>query len=375
MIDFELAEFQARLERAQAAMAAEKLDALLFCTEAEVRYFSGFRTQFWQSPTRPWFLILPRGGAPVAVIPRIGADLMAKTWIEDIRTWSSPNPADDGVSLLAAALKGYARVGLPMGAETSLRMPLSDFMTLRASFGGAFVDCTALVKSARMVKSAAELAILRKICGIGSAAFARAPDIFHAGQPLDQAFRAFKIALLREGAEDVPYLAGAAGQGGYGDVISPPSSEALRENDVLMLDTGAVLRGYFCDFDRNFAIGRAPDEAKSAYDVLWRASEAGLAAARAGATCRDLYRAMHDALGGGTSDVGRYGHGLGMQLTEWPSICAWDETVLQPGMTITLEPSLNMASGKMMVHEENILITEGAPQLLSERAPPELPVI
>ena len=84
---------------------------------------------------------------------------------------------------------------------------------------------------------------------------------------------------------------------------------------------------------------------------------------------------MHGALGGGSSDVGRYGHGLGMQLTEWPSICAWDETVLRAGMTITLEPSLKMADGKMMVQEENILITEDAPVLLTERAPPELPAI
>ncbi len=375
MSDFALTEFQARVEKARTAMQARQLDALLFCTEAEVRYFSGFRTLFWQSPTRPWFLIVPRKGEPIAVIPRIGADLMGKTWIGDIRTWSSPHPTDDGVSLLVEALKGYSRVGLPMGDEASLRMPPRDFMALRASIGVEFVDCTPLVKSVRMIKSEAEIAILRKICAIASAAFARGPDIFHAGQPLDEAFRSFKIALLREGADDVPYLVGAAGQGGYGDVISPPSSEPLRENDVLMLDTGATLSGYFCDFDRNFAIGGAEDVAKAAYEKLWNATEAGLAAARAGIRCRDIFHAMHDVVGGGSSDIGRYGHGLGIQLTEWPSICAWDETILKSGMAITLEPSLTMANGKMMVHEENILITEDAPVLLSERAAPELPVI
>jgi Xaa-Pro aminopeptidase len=84
---------------------------------------------------------------------------------------------------------------------------------------------------------------------------------------------------------------------------------------------------------------------------------------------------MHTILGGGSSDVGRYGHGLGIQLTEYPSIASFDQTVLQAGMVITLEPSMAISEGKMMVHEENILITEDAPVLLTKRAAPELPVI
>ena len=375
MADFSVAEFEVRMLQAQSAMAGAGLDAMLLCTEAEVRYFSGFRTLFWQSPTRPWFLVLPRKSAPIAVIPEIGAELMARTWVADIRTWASPDPVDDGVSLLAGVLSGYAKVGLPMGPEASLRMPLVDFYAVQDKSGVEFEDCSKLIKSIRMVKSDAEIAILRKICGIGSAAFDQAASLFHAGQPLSQAFRAFKIALLQEGAEDVPYLVGAAGQGGYGDVISPPDDTALQAGDVLMLDTGASLQGYFCDFDRNFAIGHGSDAAKKAYDSLWQATEVGLKTARAGATCADLFHAMHNALDGGASNVGRYGHGLGIQLTEYPSIASFDQTVLKPGMIMTLEPSLAISKGKMMVHEENILITDSTPVLLTKRADPELPVI
>ena len=69
---FMLAEFEQRLARAQTMMRALKLDAVLLTTETNVRYFSGYFTQFWQSPTRPWFLILPLTGKPIAVIPTIG---------------------------------------------------------------------------------------------------------------------------------------------------------------------------------------------------------------------------------------------------------------------------------------------------------------
>ena len=375
MADFPTAEFETRMMFVQSAMADAGMDAILLCTEAELRYFSGFRTQFWQSPTRPWFLVLPQRGEPIAVIPEIGADLMARTWVNDIRTWASPDPVDDGVSLLAGVLSGFDKVGLPMGEEASLRMPLRDFTRVREQSGVEFVDCSDLIKAIRIVKSDAEIAILRDICNIGSAAFDRAADLFHAGQPLSEAFRTFKIALLQAGADDVPYLVGAAGQGGYGDVISPPDDTPLAKGDILMLDTGATLRGYFCDFDRNFAINQCTDTAKQAYDTLWQATEVGLQNAKAGVTCAQLFKTMNSALGDAGSNVGRLGHGLGIQLTEYPSIAPFDHTVLQPGMVMTLEPSLNITKGKMMVHEENILITEDAPVLLTKRAAPEMQVI
>lgn len=374
--DFPESEFAARTERAQATMAEQGFDALLFTTEAEMRYFSGFRTLFWQSPTRPWFLILPRHGKPVAVIPEIGAAPMRATWLDDIRTWSSPHAQDEGIALLADALRGTDRLGLPMGRESALRMPLADFDRLRDALPGTvFCDATPLVGALRRVKSEAEIAILREICGAASRAFGNAPALFSTGQALSDAFRAFKIDLLREGAEDVPYLVGGCGPDGYSDVISPPTEAPIRAGDVLMLDTGATLRGYYCDFCRNWAFGRASDAAKRAYRTLYAATEAGLAAARPGATAADLFHAMAGVIGQGSGDVGRFGHGLGMQLTEPPSNIGFDDTVLEPGMVMTLEPGMTVRDGVIMVHEENLVIRDGPPELLTVRAPPELPIL
>lgn len=90
--DFPPAEFEARAERASAVMAAAGLDALLFTTEAEIRYFTGFRIAFWRSSTRPWFLVLPKRKRPVAVIPEVGAALMTASWVGEVRTWPAPRP-------------------------------------------------------------------------------------------------------------------------------------------------------------------------------------------------------------------------------------------------------------------------------------------
>lgn len=385
---FTAGEFAERTARAQARLTDAGMAGMLLMSEADIRYFTGFHTLFWQSPTRPWFVFVPQSGKPVAIIPEIGAALMRQSWVEDIRTWSAPNPADDGISLLIDLLSPFAAaseigegqvIGLLKGHETHLRMPLGDFERLCAALPNlTFGDATDIVRALRMVKTPAEQEKLRHICAIGSDTFSALPEFVKEGMPLEDVFRAFRIEALSLGADDVPYLVGAAGQGGYLDVISPPSRAPLQKGDILMLDTGATWDGYFCDFDRNFAIGQADDDAKRAYDVLYAATEAGLAAARVGNDCAGLFCAMAEVtktLDPSGGDIGRFGHGLGMQLTEQPSHACFDNTPLEAGMVLTLEPSLSYGDNHMMVHEENILITDKGAELLTKRAAPELPVI
>ncbi|MBO6774975.1 MAG: aminopeptidase P family protein [Marinibacterium sp.] len=378
-VGFDPAEYRARVAHAQTGMAARGLAALLLTTEPEVRYFSGYLTRFWESPTRPWFLIVPAAGDPVAVIPAIGAALMRRGWVTDIRTWRAPAPEDDGISLLAETLRDLAPgpVGVPMGHETHVRMPLADWARLAEMPGVELVPDGGLMRRLRLVKSEAEITKIRAACAVANRAFARVPNEIRVGMGLDNVFRRFQMLCLEEGANWVPYLAGGAEQGGYADVISPAGPEPLVQGDVLMLDTGLVRDGYFCDFDRNFSIGPPSDAVQTAHATLLEATQAGFAAARPGATAADLFHAMDRIVTGGAggSDAGRLGHGLGMQLTEWPSLIPDDHTVLEPGMVLTLEPGIETMSGRIMVHEENIVIRETGAEWLSDPAPSGIPVI
>ncbi|ARE82057.1 putative dipeptidase PepE [Roseovarius mucosus] len=372
---FAPAEFKARLRAAQAGMAEIGLGALLLTTEPEIRYFTGYLTRFWESPSRPWFLILPASGDPVAVIPTIGAALMGRTWVRDIRTWAAPDPEDDGVSLLAETLREIGGpVGVPSGPESHLRMPLAEFERVKRASGLVFRDEAGIVAGLRAIKSEAEIVKIAHICDIAGRAFDRVGEIAEPGVPLSAVFRDFQRLLLEKGADWVSYIAGGAGPMGYADVISPAGETHLAAGDVLMLDTGAVWDGYFCDYDRNFAIGHATAEQSAAHARLIEATEAGEEAARAGATAFDVWQAMA-RITGADERSGRLGHGLGMQLTEGLSLTAKDHTVLRPGMVITLEPGVEVAPGMIMVHEENIVIRYGRAQRLSRFAPPNLPVI
>jgi Xaa-Pro aminopeptidase len=375
MTDFPRAEYEARLEAANRAMHINNLDAILLASEAEIRYFTGFRTQFWQSPTRPWFVILRRDQTPLAIIPEIGAELMARADVAEIEAWPAPRPHDDGLSLLKDRLANCQRLGVLMGHETTFRMPLNDVFELRAALPSEWIDATDIIRDLRMVKSKREIAYIRQICGIASQGFARVPEIANAGQSLSSVFREFKRMLLELGADDVPYLVGGVDHPSYDDVISPPDDRPLSDGQILMLDTGATLNGYFCDFDRNYAVGTPTASAQRAYAKLYDATDAAMELARPGVRACDLFAAMAKSMDTQNSDVGRFGHGLGIQLTEWPSLAAWDETIIRENMVLTLEPSIDVDGGGIMVTEENILITDASPILLSTRAPKELPVL
>ncbi len=386
---FPVDEFEQRTQRAQALLHDNGLSALLVCTEPEVRYLTGFHTPFWQSPTRPWFVILPIEGKPIAVIPSIGETSMNETWVEDIRTWSSPNPIDEGVSLLSNTLKEVLelnqktsnqslQIGLPMGSETHLRMPLMDFEQLNKKLDPHnFVDATDIIKSLRCVKSEREIVKISKICEIVSQGFASLSDLLSVGMTEREAFQSFRLKLLELGADDVPYLVGATGPG-FSDIIKQPSDRIIEPGDLVMFDTGSTYDGYFSDFDRNMAFQFTTDAAKSAYEIVWQATEAALKVALPGNTTSDLWKAMGSVLEAEleTNDsVGRFGHGLGMQVTEWPSNTRNDETVLNEGMVLTVEPNLSWGEDYVMVHEENFVVRADGVELLSRRASPELEII
>ena len=356
-------------------MAARSLGALLATTEADIAWLTGFRTEFFASPTRPWFVVLPVEGSPIAVIPAIGEPLMRRSGVADIRTWPSPRPADEGVSLLRETLEEVVGPGgpvaLPMRPGTTLGMALGDWLSLRDTFD--WRDDGGILRDARMIKDEAEIAGIRDACRLAERAFARLPQRVHAGIGLDEAFRRFRILLLEEGADRVGYLAGAAGQGGYEDVISPATDAPLRDGDVLMLDTGAVRNGWFCDFDRNFAVARADDAVRDAHRRLVEAVHAAAAVARPGVRARDVHGAMEAVCG--PSFGGRLGHGLGLQLTEPPSLSALDETVLREGMVLTFEPVVSLARGRIMVHEENVVLRAGGIEWLTGPPAAEIEVI
>lgn len=381
--DFQLSEYEARIERVRRLMKEQRLDGILITSEFNHRYLTGFTTQFWRSPTRPWYFVLPLAGDPILIVPDQGVENTVRTsWVKTVRTFPSPNPLNEGIDVVVDALRrcagSFGRIGFEIGQESRLGITVSDFQRIVSGISPASVaDAENILRRVRQVKSPAEIEKIHKACRIVSAAYERLPTYARIGQREDEIIRKLHAELIAEGIDKAPYLIACSGPGGYPDAIMGPTDKHVESGDMLIIDTGSVFDGYYCDFNRNWAFGRASDEAKRAYELCYAATDAGLAALRPGAKASDLFRAQAKVLESGSSDwLGtRMGHGLGIQMTETPSNKIGDDTILEVGMVITIEPGMFYGERQLMLHEEDAVITDSGIEILTRRAPKELPVI
>jgi Xaa-Pro aminopeptidase len=199
-------------------------------------------------------------------------------------------------------------------------MPVTDFLRIRDALPDrAFVDGNPVLQPLRMTKSPAEVTWVRRSTQLASEAFSRLPAYLRPGLTEHDVYRQLHLDLIQLGAEKVPYLVPVSGSSGYDQINMGPCDRTLEAGDLLIVDVGATSRGYFCDFDRNFAIRRTTAEFRDAYARVYEATEAALQAVHPGQTASAIWRAMASVLapeGRADTPIGRMGHGLGLDITE-----------------------------------------------------------
>ena len=381
MMSFPKEEYLKRLDNIHKKLENENIDAIVITSPANFRYFSGLDSNFWESPTRPWFLIISKNGKIKALVPSIGLSAIESTFIKDIEVWQSPNPKDEGTSLLKKIIKTFPKnsnIGFELGMETYLRMSIKEFLKIKKDLQEYnFIDSTNIVWSLRKIKSDLEIKNIERVCSITSIVFNNLINKISLGMSEREIATIFKKDLINNGVDYIMYLSCASGINGYNQIICNPSEKKIGDGDILIIDTGSTLNGYYCDFDRNFGFGNINQKSLDAYNKLWNATEKTLEIIKPGISCKEVYESLSKNLFSSNvkSSVGRMGHGFGLQLTEPPSIMIDDNTILEKNMILALEPSIEIENDLMLVHEENILITQNGNRLLSSRTPKELPVI
>ena len=381
MMSFPKEEYLKRLDNIHKKLENENIDAIVITSPANFRYFSGLDSNFWESPTRPWFLIISKNGKIKALVPSIGLSAIESTFIKDIEVWQSPNPKDEGTSLLKKIIKTFPKnsnIGFELGMETYLRMSIKEFLKIKKDLQEYnFIDSTNIVWSLRKIKSDLEIKNIEKVCSITSKVFNNLINKISLGMSEREIATIFKKDLINNGVDYIMYLSCASGINGYNQIICNPSEKKIGDGDILIIDTGSTLNGYYCDFDRNFGFGNINQKSLDAYNKLWNATEKTLEIIKPGISCKEVYESLSKNLFSSNvkSSVGRMGHGFGLQLTEPPSIMIDDNTILEKNMILALEPSIEIENDLILVHEENILITQNGNRLLTSRTPKELPVI
>ena len=365
------------------------IDCLLITGNRNLRYFTGFYTQGWINPSRPRYFVLPLRSDPIAILPSgQEAGFRKMSWVADVRTWPAPRPEDDGFSLavdaLRTAVQPKGRIASEIGLEMRMGTPVGEYLKIREALPEAvFADATSVIRPLRSIKSPAELAYMREMSRIASAAFRDFSRTLAPGQTERAVYRTFHKLLIDLGADEIPYVIPVSGPQGYDQINTAPSDRVLATGDLLLVDVCASLRGYFADLDRNFALGKTTDDFVDAYALAYEATQAGIEAVRPGRTAEDVFQAIAGVVDpGGRPELpsGRMGHGVGMDSAEPPSLMPCDRTVLKEGMVLAIEPFVTLPGVgtmpyRLMVHEENVVVTSTGYALLSERASSTLPIL
>ena len=380
---FGRSEYETRAARVRSEMARAGLDGLLVTGGPNLTYLTGYPAPA-RSGSRPFVFILPQSGDPVLIV-QSGREREARgySWIVDIRTYHglSRAPLRTIVDVLREAGLEHGRIGAELGPEQVLDLPVCDFLELRRMLPGArFADAGPAIWPARMRKAPAEIDRVRRACAITAQAYAHTFAAARQGMTETDVARAMAIASLEAGGS-APWVLITSGAGNYDLATKFPSGRRLELGDLVWMDAGCAVDGYWSDFGRAGVVGGASVEQRDAQARIHEITMLGVELIRPGVTTGEIARRCNEALAALDLPVtscisglaARIGHGLGLAGTELPHVAEDDDTVLEPGMILTIEPGVATPCGTFHV-EENVVVTETGHEVLST-APRELATI
>jgi Xaa-Pro dipeptidase len=369
-------DFRERLVRAQRLMSEvpppvpprspqPKYDALFLAPGTSLYYFTGIH---WDLSERLLSLLVPRSGRPILIVPAFEEGRLREKmrFPLEVRVWQED---ESPTQLAATALADRGiRSGL-IGVEETTGFSFFDHLRQTAP-AFEFASADPVTIGGRAHKSPHELELMRLAC---EATF----DVFRA------TFASLKGGMAQE---DIAHLveAGFAKMGLHGEALvllgasaalphGSQQPQKLKEGDVVLIDGGCKVEGYQSDVTRSGIFGKPSEKIANAFEIVRKAQDAALDAARAGrlsGTVDDAARAVITNAGYGPDYkffTHRLGHGLGLDGHEHPYLVRGSKTLLEPGMTFSNEPGIYVPGEFGLRCEDDMVIAaDGPAQLLTQ---------
>jgi Xaa-Pro aminopeptidase len=243
----------------------------------------------------------------------------------------------------------------------------ASWEVLRAG-GLELVPRRGLVESLRAVKDESELEAIRRAGEITSEAYARlAEERFVGRTERELAWRLDD--LFHELDADAPAFETIVASGpNAARPHARPTDRTMEAGETVVVDAGAMVDGYNADCTRTFATGPLPDELESAYAATLEGQLAGLEATRAGVTGVDADEAAREkieAAGLGEKFGHGLGHGVGLEVHEAPRLSRESTDTLAAGNVVTVEPGVYLGGVGGIRIEDLVVVTDGAPEVLT----------
>ena len=349
-----------------AQLESNDLDAMLLTGEANRFYASGFHSS---------------GTDGVALVTRKKA-----YYFTDSRYTEAAERYVQGAELREIGRgRGYAALIEEVVTEQCIRrmgfedayMTVQEYERYHKALSCDLVPATELLWKLRMVKDDEELEAMIAAQRIAERALEEILEEIRPGVTEKEIAARLQYLMLHYGGSDMSFdpivVSGANGSLPHG----VPSEKKIQQGEFVTMDFGCIYHGYCSDMTRTVAVGFATEEMHRVYHTVLTAQLAGINAARAGVTGREVdgaARAVIDAAGYGAYFGHSFGHGVGVEIHEAPNASPGNENPLPAGAVISAEPGIYLP-GKMGVRiEDVILLTEKGCRNIT-KAPKELLVL
>ena len=360
------AERAARLARAQALMQRAGIGAIVIEPGSSMVYFTGVS---WHRSERPTLAILPATGKPCLVTPFFERPSVEQTLgiPAEVRVWQEDeNPFAMAAAFLVEQGLAHARLGI----EETVRFFVADGMAQLLP-GATIVSANPVVRGCRMVKTAAEIALMQAATDVTIAAYRHVHPRVRAGMTNHDIAAMMDAATIALGGspEFSLVLIGPAAALPHGS----REPQVVADGAVVLMDCGCTVQGYQSDVSRTFVHGTATPEQRRVWDQVARGQQIAFAAAKLGApagSVDDAVRGYYASLGYGPGYrlpglSHRTGHGIGLDGHEPVNLVHGEATPLAAGMCFSDEPGLYLPGRFGVRLEDCFHMTDRGPHWFS----------
>ncbi|MFC7440944.1 M24 family metallopeptidase [Laceyella putida] len=261
------------------------------------------------------------------------------------------------------------KLGITTLAFEQEHLTFAEFLQLKEAAGQIkLLPTSGVVKELRMVKDAAELAVMKEAARIADEAFSKILGEIKPGVRENEIAFKLEFTMREMGATSSSFDMIVASGKRSALPHGVASDKVLEHGDLVTLDFGAYFQGYASDITRTVMLGKPSEKQKEIYDIVLEAGKRTIEALRPGMTGKEADAIARDYIS--AHGYGEYfghstGHGLGMEVHELPMLSSRGETVLAPNMVVTVEPGIYLPELGGVRIEDDVVITETGCEVLT----------
>ncbi|MEA3471346.1 MAG: Xaa-Pro peptidase family protein [Thermodesulfobacteriota bacterium] len=340
-----LSKEEERVGRVRSALSRFEVEGILFFDMANIRYLTGFTGSegaLFIGEREPVLLIDGRYVTQAAKETKACEILHFTDKTEGIaRLLASSKVRVAGFESRVLTYDAYEK--LQREAEGILLKPLSEE-----------------IGQIRVRKDSDEIALLKGAAKIAAGALTATLEILRPGVSESNVASLLEVNMREGGSEKLSFETIVAAGDNSSMPHARPGVSEIQDGDFVVIDYGAVYRGYHSDETCTFAIGGISREQESVYEIVKNAHDRAIDAVRAGASCKEIDGIARDYIkdkGFGSNFSHGTGHGVGLEVHEAPTVSERSTDCLEEGMVITVEPGIYIP-GKWGVRIEDTVLVE-----------------